>query len=221
MAKVITVGSIVFPSQKAALDFIRAVRDEYEDGERINATHQAFLHELLLLHSESAEKIGSGIQYFTVTTEREFGRTRHFVVVRTDGSSTDFSFNNCVKGANPRADRLQALRVAVAEEVATFKNKAFAGGSSVSCAVRGVQTPFRDADVDHTPPKTFAKLVERWLSRSGIDLGDVAVSPAADNQIVSTMGDQRQLRSWQAFHKKHAELRIVCRAANLSDVRTQ
>lgn len=161
MAKVITVGTVVFPSQKAALEFIRAVRDEYEDGERIDATHQAFLHELLLLHSEAAEKIGSGIEYFTVATEQEFGRTRHFVVVRTDGSSTDFSFNNCVKGANPRADRLQALRVAVAEQITEFKNEAFSGRTSVSCAVRGVPTQFRDADVDHTPPSTFAKLVER------------------------------------------------------------
>lgn len=156
-----------------------------------------------------------------MATDLRFARTRHFVVIRSDGSSTDFSFKVCVTGASLRRDRVGALRSAIAQQVADFKSRAFAGRTTVPCRVRGVMTSFRDADVDHAPPTTFDRLVEQWLCSEGLKLEDIAIGPAADNQIVSEITDNEQLTSWQAFHLKYARLRITCRAANLSEVRLE
>lgn len=221
MAKPVTIGERRFPSQQAALAFARAIRDRYGDGDKVAPADAAFLEDLLRLHPEADQKIGVGVANFSVQTDPVFGRTRHFVVHREDGSSTDFSFKSCIEGSSIRRDALSALREAVADQVTGFKNEAFAGRSEVLCAVRGVPTRFCDAHVDHIPPWTYSALVTEWLQHEGIKLEDVAVTPPADNQHLATMTDARQLHSWQRFHREHARLRIVCSEANLSDVRRQ
>ena len=221
MAKPVTIGERQFPSQKAALAFAREIRDRYGDGDRIAPADAAFLEDLLRLHPEADQKIGKGVASFSVQTDPIFGTTRHFVVHRKDGSSTDFSFKSCIEGSSARRDVLSALREAVADQITGFKNEAFDGKTEVLCTVRGVPTGFRDAHVDHIPPRTFSALVTGWLRREGIDLEDIAVTPPADNQYLTTMTDEEQINSWQQFHRKYAALRIVCSGANLSDVRRQ
>jgi hypothetical protein len=219
MAKPILIGELKFASQKAALDFAREIRDRYEDGAKIAGSDAAFLENLLSLHPEADQKFGKGISHFSVQADSVFGTTRHFVVHRKDGTATDFSFKSCIEGSSARRDALSALREAVADQVTGFKNAAFAGKTEVPCAVRGALTTFRDAHVDHIPPRTYAALVAGWLRQEGIGLEDVAVTPPADNQVLTEMTDEDQMASWQRFHRKHAKLRIVCSGANLSDVR--
>ena len=220
MAKPVKVGGQAFRTQKEALKYIADLRDRYEDGEPIRGADTEFLEDLLLLHPEAAQKTGCGVARFTVATEQVYNKTRHFVVRRNDGTETDFSFISCVRGADGRRDRLQALRVAIAGQIEAFKIDAFAGRSNVLCAVREVPTSFADADVDHEPPATFRWLVEQWLAQEGMPLDDIEISDAADNQIVSTMTNKAHRESWQLFHRNNAKLRITCRPANLSDVRT-
>jgi hypothetical protein len=221
MAKPILIGERTFPSQKAALDFAREVRDRYDDGEVIAEPDAAFLQDLLSLHPEADQKFGKGITHFSVQADAVFGTTRHFVVHRKDGTSTDFSFKSCIEGSSARRDALSALREAVADQITGFKKSAFAGKTEVPCAVRGTLTSYRDAHVDHIPPRTYAALVAGWLRQEGIGLLNVAVTPPADNQVLTEMTDWQQIESWRAFHGKHARLRVVCWEANLSDIRRQ
>lgn len=221
MAKPIIVGEVQFPSQKAALDFARQIRDRYVDGEKITRSDAVFLADLLSLHPEADQKFGVGITHFSVQTDAVFGKTRHFVVHRKDGTSTDFSFKSCIEGSSAKRDALSALREAVAEQITGFKQAAFAGKTDVPCAVRGTPTSFRDAHVDHIPPRTYAALVTGWLRHEGLNLEDIAVTLPADNQVLTTMVGKEQMASWQQFHKKHAKLRILCSEANLSDVRRE
>jgi hypothetical protein len=219
MAKPIIVGDLQFTTQEAALDFVRGIRDRYRDGAVIDAPDGTFLASLLSLHPEADQKFGNGIAHFSVQTDAVFGTTRHFVVHREDGTSTDFSFKACIEGSSARRDALAALREAVAPQVTGFKQEAFEGRIDVPCGVRGTPTPFGDAHVDHIPPRTFAALVTGWLRDEGIELLDVLVTPPADNQLLTEMADHTQLTSWRQFHAKHALLRIVSAGANLSDVR--
>jgi len=219
MAKPVRIGTLEFKSQKLALEFIREIRDRYADGESVAGADATILMDLIRLHSEADSKIGTGIVRFSVATDTAYGRTRHFVLHRKDSSSTDFSFLNCIQGASARADALNALREEIAEHTIAFKQEAFAGKDTVPCAVRGSMTQFRDAHVDHQPPRTFAALVTDWLRKEGISLDQVAVVPTSDNEVTNRMADAHQARSWKRFHSKHAILRIVCAGANLSDVR--
>lgn len=221
MAKPIAIGELKFATQKAALAFAREIRDRYEDGQKIFGSDAAFLEDLLALHPEADQKFGKGISHFSVQRDSVFGTTRHFVVHRKDGTSTDFSFKSCIEGSSARRDALSALREAVADQITGFKNSAFGGKTEVVCAVRGTPTSFRDAHVDHIPPRTYAALVAGWLRQEHITLLDISVTPPVDNQVLTEMTDERQILSWQDFHRRYAKLRIVCSAANLSDVRRQ
>lgn len=219
MAKPIRIGERCFKSQREALAFVASVRDRYNDHEEILGADRQFLLDLLACHPEASDKIGPGLLGILVATDSVYGRTRHFVVQRVDGTSTDFSFLACIKGSNERRDRLQALRVAISDQVSEFKRNAFGTADVVPCAVRGTPTAFADAHVDHVPPETFLALVMKWLNENKLALKDVAISAPADNQTVSSLVDAGQLASWRSHHSLNAALRITSRAANLSDVR--
>lgn len=219
MAKALHVGSRQFPSQKAALAFFREIRDRNSDGVRIGSDDDLALRDLLACHPEAKDKIGSGIAYFSIATDGLFGTTRHFVVFRTDGSSTDFSFKMCIEGRNSNRDRMEALRRAVEDQIVAFRNRAFAGRPALVCPLSGIAVTLNNSHVDHGPPLGFHGLAGAWLSTEGLDLVELHISEPADNQIVTLLVDEAQRLSWQEFHRANATLRILSPRANLSDAR--
>ncbi len=177
MAKSITIGAHQYPTKKAAKDFIISIRDRYPDSDLIVGDDHIFLSELLWIHPEAGDKIGAGISHFTVATDAVFGRTRHFVVHRSDGTSTDFSFHACLNGRNERGDRLEAMRRAIEPDILAFRNQAFESGMEIRCSVDGSVLTHNSCHVDHTAPKTFLVIAGDWLEDSSLSLVSSAVSP--------------------------------------------
>jgi hypothetical protein len=220
MPKTICIAGHEFRTKRAAKEFIAALRDRYADGVTIPDPDSIFLDELLAAHPEAFDKTGCGISHFTVATETVFGRTRHFVVHRTDGSCTDFSFHSCLDGPKDRRDRLDAMRRALEPSILRFRGSIFLGGP-VSCPFTGVALSPRSCHIDHTPPNTFRSLVGRWLSLSGLSLDEIGITPPLDNQTVTLMADEGQRQSWIDFHDRHASLRALAPRANLSDAKKE
>ena len=96
MAKSLTVGTRIFGTQAAAVNFIREVLYRHPLLTPIDGSDHAFLLELLSKHPHAAEKIGVGVEYFTVGKAK--GGTQCFYITRVDGSRSDFSFMKCLKG---------------------------------------------------------------------------------------------------------------------------
>jgi len=210
----ISIGALEFKSKKAAMDYFRAIRDLYADEEIISPENSAVLHELISCHPETAEKIGCGIRSFTVATEAMF-RTRHYVLKRIDGSVTDFSFIDCINGGNIRRDILEALRRAIEDQVVGFRDLQFSKGK-VLCPFLNIELSPLNSHVDHTPPASFMSLVESWLAMEQIALDQVVISSPKDNQIVTSMTDEWQMKAWSEFHRERAVLRLLSPKANLS-----
>lgn len=219
MAKVAIPGSLHFPTKNAAKTFFRGMRDRYRDGQRIAEEDDQHLRHLVAIHPEAEAKVGSGISHFTVETERRFGTTRHFVIHRIDGSSTDVSFLSAIDGTNDRGDRLEALRRAIEDHVVSFRDSTFASKEEIRCPFRGTLVTRSSYHVDHKGPRTFIRLVEEWLEEERLRLEEVLITPPADNQIVRDMTDKRQLDSWRRFHHTNATLQLVSPLGNLSDAR--
>ncbi len=215
MAIPISIAGIPFATKKAAKTHISELRDCYQDGVTIAAPDSSFLAELLTLHPESDDKIGIGVSHFTVSTDIVFGRTRHFVVHRRDGSSTDFSFHACIDGRKDRRDRLEALRRAIEPTILRFRDEQFASGPMI-CPFLSVGLSPSNCHVDHVSPDTFLVLTERWLSTSCLTISDIYITPPQDNQLVAKMTDEAQRAGWVAYHDAHARLRIISPLANLS-----
>jgi hypothetical protein len=150
MAKIpVPVGGLRFASKGDASDHFRAILYRYAIGERIPEPDATELEWLLERHSEATEKIGAGVDYFSVRAAL-YG-TRCFEVVRTDGSKTDFSFRNCVDGRAPgaQAQVFDALRAAVTGDILDKKRAWFTANADaegkVTCALTGTRVSFEES----------------------------------------------------------------------------
>lgn len=204
-----------FATAGALEQFVREMMAVYRDGERLTDGDATFIRELLAAHPEAEHKVGVGVAGFSVATDAMTRRTRHFVLHRTDGSNTDFSYRKCIYGATERRQVLSALRVAVVDQVLAFRRTAFGPSQAITCPVHGDLVPRNGGHVDHVPPDTFVALVARWMASAGGRV-DLALAPNQDGQVGTRLHDSATIASWQAYHAAHARLRITCAKANLS-----
>lgn len=92
-AKPVNIGSLSFAKKGEADEFFKKMLYKYDLGDKVSADDAAYLTDLLAMHTEANEKIGVGIESFSVRTA-DFG-TRCFWVNRSDGTTEKFSFKSC------------------------------------------------------------------------------------------------------------------------------
>lgn len=216
----VTVGQMTFKSKKDAESFYRAIRDKYADYVPIQGADFDRLLELISLHPEAYDKIGVGIYSFTVGRDKLYGTTRCFYLHRFDGSDTDFSFHQCIKGNDPDTDRRNALRAAVQDQIFLFRDNILASGV-IRCQYTGEVLNAMNSHVDHTKPRTLAFLICDWLTQNNLVLSDIQITPTMDNQFVASMTDELQKRSWCEYHRNNADLRLLSIKGNLSHARVR
>ncbi|KAF6144277.1 hypothetical protein GIB67_024504 [Kingdonia uniflora] len=73
---------------------LRSSIDEHLDEDR-----KFWVMEALRFHPRCEEKLGTGVQEIKVAYHPKHQRSRCFMLVRTDGTSVDFSYRKCVLGA--------------------------------------------------------------------------------------------------------------------------
>lgn len=65
--------------------------------------------------------------------------------------------------------------------------------------------------VDHIKP--FLQLAEEWLISKGLTFSDVLLGGGGISRYIK---DEELAKDWQAYHKEHATLQVVCKSANSS-----
>jgi len=210
----------MFKTQKAVLDHVRSeiYTDRYQDNESLSDEHFRFMLGLLSYHQLAEQKIGCGVKRIWIAKNSEFP-TRGFFLERLDGTTTDFSFVQCVKRKSARAEFISACRNAIYIYVMEFKNAAFAEGNLI-CPYRGTVITKEDCHIDHAPPNTFAEIVNGFIQEHGIDIESVAIQHG-DNCQGDKLADLEFEGRWIEFHNARASLRAISKAANLSDVRLE
>lgn len=96
-SKPLTIGGKQFASQKDAVFFLQELLHKEPVCATVREPFHAFLCDLVARHPRAAEKIGKGIERFTI--EPALFGTLCFYLHRVDGTRTDFSFMKCVRGA--------------------------------------------------------------------------------------------------------------------------
>jgi Protein of unknown function (DUF3223) len=206
----LAVGGQVFPTKAALRSFVREILYRYPPGSVVTGSgDDGFLRALIPRHKHAAEKVGAGIDRFEVRTN-----LRHpgFWIIRTDGSETDFSYQECITSTGQRSDVLQAFRIAAAPDAIAFIAAAFAGGP-VRCVCGTMVADRSQAHADHYPVP-FLALAKRFAATwpggfEGIQL------TRADGQMGAILPDECQA-AWVAYHTQHARFRVLCIACNLS-----
>jgi len=92
-AKPVDIGSLHFPRKGDATEFLRKILYKYDLGDKVSADDASILSDLIRMHPEATEKIGPGIDSFSVRSG-DYG-TQCFWLNRVDGSSVKFSFRAC------------------------------------------------------------------------------------------------------------------------------
>lgn len=92
-AKPVQIGSFHFAKKGDADEYFRTMLYKYELGDKVNEHDAKLLILLISNHDEAKDKIGGGIESFSVRSA-DFG-TRCFWVNRLDGTTEKFSFKAC------------------------------------------------------------------------------------------------------------------------------
>jgi hypothetical protein len=168
--------SRVFKSRASAKAFIRdEIVRKYPLRTPIpRGAHHDFLTEVLTLHPEAQEKIGSGVDYFYIEeTWRLPGKEsvsrdqRAIVLVRTDGGKCDWSYVYVVDQPATAANVKSALHFALDEGRRERRDSDFASGEPVTCALTGeVIAQKHQADTRHLSP-TWDELTTGFADEHG------------------------------------------------------
>lgn len=144
-----------------------------------------FLRKLIENHPNAEQKIGVGIVDFY--TFRTMYKTIGFGLLRTDGTTTDFSYLQCL---NPRTDNYKikmACRAAVNKSILKFK--------------------MDKAKIVHHQGIEFNAIAERWLKKFGYL--DMSLNKPKDNCQKTYFNNQETSESFKKFHDKIATLKEV------------
>lgn len=92
-AKPVQIGALHFPRKGDATKFFQEMLYRYDLGDKVSKEDAAVLADLLSGHPEATQKVGVGIESFSVRSG-DYG-TQCFWVNRLDGTTEKFSFRAC------------------------------------------------------------------------------------------------------------------------------
>ena len=215
-----TFGSCVFQSKKAVETHVGRILRNAVVGEPLQGDDFQCVFDLLCRHPAANKKIGTGVESIRVRLEPRW-KSRHFEVVRTNGSATDFCYKNCLSPPTRESLFRKACRHAVADQVISYRNEVFAavGVGNVRCPILGILLSAENTHVDHVPPLTFENLVRTFIAQYDIDVATVQIAGFNDHEMKKSFVDDELTNCWQLFHKQRAKLRLVSCKANLSHIK--
>lgn len=194
---------------------IQKLLAEIPQGVIIEEPHHSFLCHLVRRHKEAADKIGTGIKYFKVLTNTNYGgKNRCFYLFRKDGTQTDFSYQKCVSMPTPWEEYLDALRATVMDHLVAAREMAFGDNEEILCPVRKVMMTRSVSYTDHTEPDTFLALVDRFNEEEWIHEVNPPLTEGNDLTCGRNLEDKGLEERWRYFHKMNAKLRVISKEAH-------
>lgn len=224
MAKVV-IGGVAFASKEAAQKYTSSLLRSYTLGQIVTPEHFSFLHALLRdRHPQAAQKIGAGVRLMSVRREPG-GRGNCFWLERVDGTVTDWGTTECFKpkttpiAITQAADFREACRVAVVDQVLAHKQGWFALLPGARCSRSGVPMTYNTVEIHHDP--SFADLVDRFVAETRLDLARVVLLGHGDGESALRIADDALRAQWQAFHRQHAKMYVLDKAAHREETRSK
>lgn len=203
----------VFNTQKEGIEYYKEILNRNDLYVPLRADHD-MLYQLLENHPEASQKIGCGVDYFSIG-KGQYG-TRCFFIHRKDNSFTDFSYRSAVSGKGMSLKRryYDACRAVAEEQTWTFKKQAFAKGD-VFCEISGEKLEINRCHVDHKYPMTFQAIAdEYWQAIQPID--PMAFVTPKDNQFRTEWADLDLEDGFRVLHHLKADLRLLSPKINMS-----
>lgn len=210
------VNGLEFSSKEALQDEIKRILYKYEPDSILDRTDTDFMCDVLFMHPHADEKIGAGIQNIGIQINPTYRNTRNFVVYRTDGTSTDFSYNKCLRPPTQRALFIQACRQSITPGILAMRQAYFKQTVNPVCPITGEFLTPENCHVDHAYPDTFRNLLERFIKHYQVDIDRVALERGGDNSASIRIADKSLEATWIDFHWHFARVRVISAEANMA-----
>lgn len=186
-------------------DACRRIIASTPDGTRITGDCALFVAAILSRHPDALSKAGCGIAGFTTSTDPRYRTGRHFVIIRTDGSTTDFSWKEAIAPSSRDQKLRDAMRTAIEPQVIAFRHSQ----PFMACALNaGHRGPYH---VDHDNP-SFQDLADTFASSLG-GYGNLTLLPHRDGDTTERLGPDEH-DAWIRYHQDRASLRMLCQPCN-------
>jgi len=211
--KPLSIGRFAFDTQTEAMDFVREVLNAAIWSQPLTGEVHEFALSLLERHPRASQKIGCGVEHFTVDNDENGSRC--FYVHRTNGTRDHFSYLKSLKGQDDvRSLVVGALNRAIDEQIWNFRDRQLQNGPLI-CSYTGQSITKDSYHVDHHNP-TFLELYRAWMTQQSLGFENVEISEGCDNEIGRRMMNPSQIASWQQYHRNQARLRMLSPLGNLS-----
>lgn len=215
MRKPIQIGKLTFKTKKAALIHFKRILNSYDFGEKLNSVDFNDVCELLKIHENSKEKIGSGINEIEIAEVRY--NTKCFNLIRTDLSTDIFSYTKCINGGFTSLTKFsRACRDLIYEDLRNVKLEYFKANSKkgfVKCQETKELCKWEELNVDHRQPNTFSVILDRFIEIKQIDINQIEYEEYIDSVYV--LKNNELAKAFREYHKEKANLRIVKKDNNL------
>lgn len=209
------VNGVVFETKEAIQNMCSLFLYNYPDGSTLNPEDTDFIYDVLTMHPNADEKIGVGVKSIGVRLNPTYRRNKEFVVYRTDGSFTEFSYRKCLRPPSHCSRFILACRQAIASGIMAYSKQYFRTTPYPVCPFTGEMLTPDNSHVDHIHPFTFRRLLEDFISRYKVDIDAVQLSTGKDNSSAVLILDKQLEAAWIEYHWKHAKLRVISANANL------
>jgi Protein of unknown function (DUF3223) len=211
----VAIDGMAFPTIGSFKVYVQKLLTDLPQGVVIEEPYHSFLCQLVKRHHEAADKIGSGVKYFKVLTNTNYGgKNRCFYLFRTDGTHTDFSYQKCVSTLTPWEEYTDALRATVMDQIMEAREAAFGNQDEILCPIKNIMITRSVTYIDHTVPDTFAALVERFHDEEWIHEENPPLTEGGDNSCGRRLVDKGLEERWKYFHRMNAKLRVISQEAH-------
>lgn len=207
------VGEFTFRTKREVRELLKSVLEELEAGERVTDSFVAgLLTALAREHPAAADKIGDGIEYWVVASNKDLGYASKGFRAKQSGQDelVLFSYTDVISPPKQQALVAEALTREALEITRQFRSDTFASGP-VQCALTAREIPEKTmADVVHLDPPR-AQLHQRFLASEGLTYETVEMTKH-ETESGFRLADRDLAERWRKFQNEHLEgLAIVLR----------
>jgi hypothetical protein len=203
----VLLNNLVFNSKKECKDFVRNVIKELNIYEIINLNHKYFnlFMELVKRHPEKENKIGVGINYFTILLDGY--KKKYLSIKRVDNTQCDISWIKCIDMNTYNFEILlkDAMRFEIREQILEYK---FNNPFPRECCKCKKYFNSNDIEIDHYID--FKVLYDNFI-KSNPNYPTVFDDEPTFNNAVFKLSDKEYADKWSLYHKENAILQLLCK----------
>jgi len=221
MAKSLQIGNYIFSSKKSAKDHIESILSSHDVDSVLSNHDMWFIQDLLAIHPDCEQMIGSGIEKIVVHHSALLGNKKHFYIQNKDGKMSIFNWKECLSNSNEKYAVFNVFRDAISYQVVQYKKVQFLSGMRLLCPYTHTTLDIKNAAVEHQPPFTFFALVNAFLKEQSLRLNDVKTKYMQYENNVFLINDKTFIEKWQQYHAQHSKLRLISIRGNLQPINAQ